>query len=87
MSLQDAEIQAEDTIERLRRRLGPLHSEQIRAWQQMSPARRLELACQAYHTALQIVRLRERAEHPDLTEAELDWRITRRMQGDWRLGR
>jgi hypothetical protein len=53
----------------------------------MSPARRLELAFQAYQFALDTVRLTERQRHPDLSPDELAWRVTRRMQGNPRLGR
>jgi hypothetical protein len=53
----------------------------------MSPVRRLELAFQAYQFALDIVRLTERRRHPDLPPDELAWRVTRRMQGNRRLGR
>ena len=77
----------EDAVEQMRRRLGPLHPYQIAAWQKMSPARRLELAFQAYQFALEIVRLTERRAHPDLSPEALNWRITRRMQGDPHLGR
>jgi len=37
----------DDAVEALRRRLGKLDQRQIAAWQEMSPARRLELAFQA----------------------------------------
>jgi hypothetical protein len=50
----------------------------------MSPARRLELAFQAYQVALDIVRLTERGRHPDLPPSELAWRVMRRMQGNLR---
>jgi len=53
----------------------------------MTPARRLELAFQAYQFALDAVRLTERRRHPDLSPEELDWRVTRRMQGNYQLGR
>jgi hypothetical protein len=53
----------------------------------MTPARRLEIACQAYQFALDIIRLREKEAHPDLTPLELAWRVTRRMQGNPRLGK
>ena len=74
-------------MEQLRQRLGPLHREQVRAWQRMSPARRLEVAFQAYQFALDTVRLTERRNHPHLSSDELAWRVVRRMQGDPRLGR
>ena len=77
----------DDAIEALRRRLGRLEPEQIAAWRRMSPARRLELAFQAYQFALDAVRLTERQRHPDLSPEELAWRVTRRMQGNPRLGK
>ncbi|HID61477.1 MAG TPA: hypothetical protein EYP49_01840 [Anaerolineae bacterium] len=77
----------EMTVEELRRRLGPLHRQQVLAWQRMSPARRLELAFQAYQFALDAVRLTERRRHPELSPDELAWHIVRRMQGDPKLGR
>jgi len=76
-----------DAIEALRQRLGRLDRRQIAAWQHMSPARRLELAFQAYQFALDVARLTERRDHPDLRPNELAWRVTRRMQGNTRLGR
>jgi hypothetical protein len=77
----------DDAIESLRRRLGRLDPHQIAAWRGMSPARRLELAFQAYQFTLDAVRLTERWNHPDLPPDELAWRVTRRMQGNPRLGR
>ncbi len=77
----------EDTVEALRQRLGRLHPRQVAAWQAMSPARRLEMAFQAYQFALDAVRLTERQNHPNLSPEELVWRVARRMQGNPRLGR
>jgi len=76
-----------DTPDALRQRLGSLDPRQIAAWRAMRPARRLELAFQAYQFALDTVRLTERQRHPDLSPGELAWRVTRRMQGNPRLGR
>ncbi len=76
-----------DAVEALRQRLGPLDRQQITTWRRMGPARRLEMAFQAYQFALDVVRLTERRNHPDLPPAELNWRITRRMQGNPELGR
>lgn len=76
-----------DPVEQLRQRLGRLEKQQITVWQQITPAQRLNLAFQAYQFALEAVRLTERRRHPDLAEEELNWRITRRMQGDQKLGR
>lgn len=74
------------TTETLHEQLGSLDPRQIAAWRAMSPARRLELAFQAYQFALDTVRLTERRRHPDLPPDELAWRVTRRMQGDPKLG-
>jgi hypothetical protein len=76
-----------DTLESLRLRIGTLDGRQIAAWRAMTPARRLEIAFQAYQFALDAVRLTERRDHPDLSPEELAWRVTRRMQRDPRLGR
>ena len=75
------------SVEALRRRLGRLDPHQVAAWRAMSPARRLEIAFQAYQFALDTARLTERQRHPDLPPDELAWRVTRRMQGDPQLGR
>lgn len=82
-----SDLAGHDAVEALRRRLGRLDSRQIAAWREMGPARRLELAFQAYQFALDVVRLTERQDHPDLSPDELAWRVTRRMQGNPRLGR
>ena len=76
-----------EAIGAFRRQIGQLDPHQIAAWRGMSPARRLELAFQAYQVALDIVRLTERQRHPDLPPSELAWRVTRRMQGNLRLGK
>lgn len=76
-----------ERIERLRQRLGVLDRRQIEAWRAMTPARRLEIAFQAYQFALDAVRVTERRRYPDLSAEELAWRVTRRMQGDRKLGR
>ena len=67
-------------------RLGTLDKRQIMIWRAMIPARRLEIAFQAHQFALDVVRLTERRRHPELSPDELAWRVTRRMQGDPRLG-
>ena len=77
----------DDAVEQIHRLLGSLDRRQIAVWRKMSPARRLELAFQAYQFALEVVRLTERHAHPDLSPEALNWRITRRMQGDPCLGR
>jgi len=80
-------ISTGSTTESLNKRLGELNARQVTAWQQMSPAHRLEIAFQAYQFALDTVRLTERRRHPDLSADELAWRVTRRMQGDRNLGK
>ena len=60
---------------------------QIEIWRRMTPAQRLDIAFQAYQFALETVRLTERQRRPDISETELAWRVTRRMQGDQSLGR
>jgi hypothetical protein len=53
-----------DAVEALRQRLGELDQRQIVAWQEMSPARRLEIAFQAYQFALDTARLTEQTMEP-----------------------
>jgi hypothetical protein len=77
----------DEEIEALRRRLGALEPEQVAAWRAMGPVGRVKLAFQLYQLALEAVRLTERQRHPGLPPDELAWRVTRRMQGDPRLGR
>jgi hypothetical protein len=77
----------ESAVEALRQRLGPLDSRQIAIWRTMEPLRRLELAFQAYQFALDTVRLTERQRHTHISPDEFAWRVTRRMQGNPRLGR
>ncbi len=72
--------------EALLRRLGTLEPLQVRAWQQMQPHERLQIAFEAYQFALEAVRVTERALHPNLSEEDLHWRVTRRMQGNPNLG-
>lgn len=77
----------EDTITQLNNRIGAYDRQQILIWQRMSPIERLAIADQAYHFALEAVRLTERQRYPDLPEEDLKWRVIRRMQGNQRLGR
>ena len=77
----------DDTLQAWRQRIGKLDPRQIAAWRAMTPAQRLDLACQAYQFALDAVRLTERRNYPDLSPEALAWRITRRMQGDRSLGK
>ena len=81
------ESNRDDSVERLRRRLGSLDPQQVAIWRQMSPARKLQLVFQAHQFALEIVRTTERRNHPHLPPDELNWRVVRRMHGDLRLGR
>lgn len=76
-----------DLIEKLNKQIGSYDRQQILIWQRMSPVERLEVAAQAYHFALEAVRLTERQRHPDLSEEAFKWRVIRRMQGNQRLGR
>lgn len=76
-----------DCSDRSDKQLGKLDPRQVAAWRQMSPARTLEIAFQAYQFALDTVRQTERQRHPDIPPDEFAWRVTRRMQGDPRLGR
>lgn len=78
---------ASDPIEKLRKRIGPLDRQQIIIWQKMTPAERLEIAFQAYQFTLEAVRVTERRRHPDLPEVQFNWHVTRRMQGNQKLGR
>jgi len=80
-------VTRDDAPKQLCQRLPPLDPRQVAAWRQMTPARRLDLAFQAYQFALDVVRLTERRRHPHLSSDELNWRITRRMQGDPHLGK
>ncbi len=70
----------------LHTRIGAIHPMQLQAWRRMKPYERLNIAFQAYQFALETVRLRERKRADGLSQAELDWRVTRRMQADQRLG-
>ncbi len=74
-------------MESLENRLGELNLQQVAMWRAMSPARRLEVAFQAYQFVLDAVRTTERQRHPGLSPQELAWRVTRRMQGNPKLGR
>jgi len=80
-------VSGQGDVERLRQRLGRYHPRQVAIWRRMSGARRLDLVGQAYHFALDTVRLTERRRHPDLSPEELKWRVIRRMHGDFSLGR
>ena len=77
----------DNQVKELKQRLGVYDRQQILIWQQMSPVERLALVDQAYHFALEAVRLTERQRHPELSEEALRWRVIRRMQGNQRLGR
>ena len=81
-----AERPAGFLTERLRR-LEPIDRQQMEIWRRMTPARRLDLVFQAYQLALEMVRATERQAHPEMTQEELNWHITRRMQGDPNLGK
>ena len=68
-------------------RLGDASPAQIEVWRKLTGAQRLEIAFQLYQLALEAVRANERMRHPDITEEELNWRVTRRMQGNPMLGK
>lgn len=68
-------------------RAGAPDPQQVAIWRAMTPVRRLEIAFAAYQFVLDVVRLSERARHPDDSPDELTWRVARRMQGDSTLGR
>ena len=80
------EAVTEDAVVPMRRRLGKLMARQVAAWRAMTPAQRLELALRPYQFALDAIRTTEKQRHPDLSPEELAWRVTRRMQGDQKLG-
>lgn len=75
-----------DPIKQLQQRLGRFEPEQIAAWRRMTPAERLAVAFDAYQFALDAVRFTERQRYPDLSEEEFNWQVTRRMQGNQKLG-
>ena len=53
----------DDTLQAWWQRIGRLDPHQITAWRAMTPAQRLDLACEAYQFALDAVRLTERRNH------------------------
>lgn len=76
-----------ESMETLEKRLGKIDMHQILAWRQMTPVQRLDIAFQAYQFALETVRLTEQTRTSGLTDEQFAWRVTRRMQGDQKLGR
>jgi hypothetical protein len=68
-------------------KLDPIDRTQVEIWRKMTPARRLEIAFQAYQFVLDAVRVTEHKKYPDLSPEELAWRVTRRIQGNLKLGR
>lgn len=74
------------TAKQIQERLGAVDPLQLQAWRQMTNAQRLEIAFQAYQFAINAVRVTEHKRSPNLSTEELNWRITRRMQGDQTLG-
>jgi len=68
-------------------RLGDASPVQIESWRKLTGAQRLEIAFQLYQMALEAVRANERMRHPDISEEDLNWRVTRRMQGNPMLGK
>jgi hypothetical protein len=80
-------ITSDDPVELMRRRVGRLDPVQVKIWRQMTPVQKAALVFQSYRFALEMVRTSERRRHPDLSPEELAWRVTRRMQGNPRLGK
>jgi hypothetical protein len=76
-----------EAVKRQLQNLEPLDPRQVAIWRAMTPARRLDLASQAYHLALEVVRTTERRRHPEQSPEDLKWRVIRRMHGDLSLGR
>ena len=87
MTKTSAALSSPEELSVILQNLGDLDPIQIEIWRRMTPAQRLDIAFQAYQFALETVRLTERQRHPDISETELAWRVTRRMQGDQSLGR
>ena len=81
------EAVTDDAVVPMRQRLGKLDPRQVDVWRAKTPVQRLDLAFQAYQFALDAVRTTEKQRHPYLSPEELAWRVTRRMQGDQKLGR
>lgn len=79
--------EATSGLEAFAKRIGTVDMRQVMAWRQMTSVQRLDLAFQAYQFALDAVRLTETTRTSDLTDEEFAWRVTRRMQGDQKLGR
>lgn len=80
-------LSAKTDIAQALTRLDPIDRTQIEIWRKMTPDRRLEIAFQAYQFVLDAVRITERKKYPDLSPEELAWRITRRIQGNLKLGK
>lgn len=68
-------------------KLDPIDHNQIAIWRKMTPARRLAIAFQMHQFALNAIRVTERRKHPQLTVDEFNWHVTRRMQGNLKLGK
>lgn len=67
-------------------KLDPIDRTQVEIWRKMTPARRLEIAFQAYQFVLDAVRVTAHKKHPELSAEELAWFVTRRIQGNLKLG-
>lgn len=67
-------------------KLDPIDRTQVEIWRKMTPVRRLAIAFQMHQFALNAIRVTERRRHPELTPDELNWRVTRRMLGNLKLG-
>jgi hypothetical protein len=86
--MMDEQLSMQSNLEEaecLGRKLGVLDLRQVAIWRRMSPARRLELAFQAYQFALEMVRVTEHRRHPELASDELAWHIVERLHGSGML--
>lgn len=71
----------------IQKRIGKVDMQQVTVWRQMTPAKRLDIAFQAYQFALDTVRLTECQRVDNISAEVFDWCVTRRMQGNQKLGR
>ena len=83
---------ADDAIVSMHQRLGKLDPRQVAIWRAMTHVQAWTstgpgVGLRPYQFALDAVRTTEKQRHPDLSPEELAWRVTRRMQGDQKLGR
>jgi len=67
-------------VDDLRRRLGTLDPQQVAIWRQMTPARKVKLAFQAWADGLNEIWTIERQRHPDATPEDLAWHVQKHLQ-------